>query len=698
MKRSPLALALVAALGAGTALAPVPALAQTDASTTVVPIRTGSSSIGGPFGVRLSVYDGRSFELFWNRIPNAVAYRVEVGDRTVQRSDAVSRYVSNVELSGGFDYTLSALDASGAAIEEQRFRVQPVSAAQLVAVGGDDTSGAGAAAPRNLSLRVYSSTAAELFWQPGASIDANEIRRDGVLIAELRGGGTNSYFDAAREPGRRYAYEVTSIDGGGRGSASVSEDGAGGAPNGPMTPVPPSSPGEGTIRTGSTSIGGVIPVRLDVYDAQSHELFWERVPGAFGYRLSRDGRLVREGSGISYYVSGLDGSGSFAYTLVAVDGLGEPLRRTDFTVSPSAATQLVASDGGTDEPTAPTDPSPTDPVAPVEGDESPFLPATLAAPLLAPIGPGSALSVANHETFVRAFYDIAVPRVLDNLLERVEALQVELREAAEGAASRFVAESVGPADGTAGEIVFACPDGGTVAATLDGAEPSTSRSSLRFDRCRIGSDTLSGVTREAPIENGIFAGFDSRAFGGYDNEVKLYPFTDSAVGLGEAGERFTVETGAGSATTLFGRVAEGSFAFPGRPALDSRRWRGNWQLQGSGGTLLVTDLYADNVRFAEGGEDGDRSKPYFVARGTVTNGREITAINQRDFTESRLSGGGVSGVEVFSDADGGVLDLVADSGFDDGEPETRVRIDTEGVILNRTLPEELEASPYLTGP
>ena len=716
MQRSPHALVLVAALGAGAALAPAPALAQAGgAPASAAPIRTGSSSIGGPFGVRLAVYDGRSFELFWNRIPNAVAYRVQVGDRTVQQSGAVSRYVSNVGLSGGFDYTLSALDRSGSAIRVQRFRVQPASAAQLVAVGDgasapgaspDPTQPSGANAPRNLSVQVYSSTAAELFWRPGAFVDANEVRRDGVLIAELGGGGVNSYFDGAREPGRSYTYEVTAIDGAGRGSASVSDGGLGGTPTDPVAPLPPLGPATDPIRTGSTSIGGAIPVRLDVYDARSYELFWERVPGAFGYRLSRDGRLVREGSGTSYYVTGVDGSASFAYTLVAVDGLGGALRRTDFTVSPSAAVQLVAAGDGPGAPTtptdpAPTDPSPTDPVAPVAGDESLFLPATLAAPLLAPIELGSALSVTNHETFVRAFYDIAVPRVLDNLLERLEGLQGELEDAVAGADSRFVAESVAPADGGTTQIVFACPDGGTVEAVLDdpAVDAADSRSRLRFGQCRIGDDTLSGTTGEAPIETGIFAGYDSRAFGGYDRAVLLYPFTDSVAGLGDGGDRFTVRSEAGLTTTVFGRVAERSSDFPGRPATDERRWRGNWQLRGpSGGTLLVTDLYADNVRREQDGRDGDTSKPYFVARGTVTNGREVTAINQRDFRESGMPGRGVSGFEVFSDAEGGIMDLAANSGFDGGGTRTSVRIDTDGVILNRTLPDELDATPYLTGP
>ena len=112
MIRSPITLALVAALGVGASLSPVPTFAQ-QASPSAASIRTGSSALDGAFGVRLAVYDRRSFEISWSRIPGAVTYRVRVGDRTVQENGAVSRYVANVDLSGGFDYSLTALGPLG---------------------------------------------------------------------------------------------------------------------------------------------------------------------------------------------------------------------------------------------------------------------------------------------------------------------------------------------------------------------------------------------------------------------------------------------------------------------------------------------------------------------------------------------------------------------------------------------------------
>ena len=390
MSRSPVALALVAALGSAAFLTPIPALAQQATPSASSPVRTGSSSIGGAFGVRLSVYDARSFELSWNRIPNAAVYRVQVGTRTVQENGATSRYVGNVDLSGGFDYTLTALDRSGTVLATQRFRVQPAQATQLVAAGGGTMTPAGPATPAapanptspstppaagtspptNLRLAVYSATAAELFWQPGTFVDRNEIRRDGVLIATLDGGALRSYFDASRQPGRSYVYEVTAINGAGPASATIGGTGGTGtptAPANPMAPVGPTNPAAGPIRTGASTIGGDIPVRLAVYDARSYELFWERVPGAATYRLSQSGQVVQESSGVSRFVTGVNGAASFAYTLVALDRSGDAIRSTSFTVSPSAAVQLALGGSGS----TPTNPG-TNPTSPPAVNDGPI--------------------------------------------------------------------------------------------------------------------------------------------------------------------------------------------------------------------------------------------------------------------------------------------------------------------------------------
>ena len=725
MQRSPLALVLAAALGVGASLQVAPALAQQGASTTVMPIRTGASSIGGTFGVRLAVYDRQSFEISWNRVPNAASYRVQVGDRTVQENGALSRYVSGVNLSGGFDYTLTALDRAGAALAVQRFRVQPASGTQLVALGGTGapttptvpatpTAPTSPAAPTTqttgpirtgtsdiggdfpVRLAVYDARSFELFWERVPNAVRYRLSRGGQVVQESDG---LSRYVAGIDGSASFAYTLVALDRSGtalrstsftvapRGAAQLVAGGGTGTPTGPATPATPATPTTGgPIRTGQTTLAGDISVRLAVYDARSYELFWARVPGAVRYRLSRDGAVVQESDAVSRFVAGADLTRRFGYALAALDRSGAALRTVRFTVAPRDAPQLVATGGGANIPTTPTTPT-----APGGTGDSPFLPAALAAPLLASIEPGSPLSVANHETFVRAFYDIAEPRVLGSLLRRTERLQAELRDAVAGADSRFVAESTTAAGGT----VFACPDGGTVEVAFEGAGTSAPRSTLDFRRCTIGDDTLSGITREG-LPDGRSVGTD-RTFGGYGFPVLLYPFNGEADGLGAEGERFTVETATGLTTTIFGRVRRFSGDIGGGVTFTSLNWRGNWRLARPGASLLVTNLYADSVRYSEGSDEGDRVKPYFVARGTVTNDREIEAINQSDFADFRRAGFGLSGDQVFRDAAGGIMNVIAGPDSETGEQRTRVRIDTDGVILNRALPAELAAERYLTG-
>ena len=185
--------------------------------------------------------------------------------------------------------------------------------------------------------------------------------------------------------------------------------------------------------------------------------------------------------------------------------------------------------------------------------------------------------------------------------------------------------------------------------------------------------------------------------GGFDYTLTALDRAGAAL----ATQRFRVQPA--SATQL---VVAGDAGTPSAPTsgatVNDGRCRGNWLLERGDARLLLTDLYADNADFTADGEDGDRVKPCFTASGTVTNGRRITSINQGDFVEVRQPGFGVAGQQVFSDAQGGVLDLTAGRsnllGPDPDPQATRVRIDTDGVVLNRTLPAALEATPFLIRP
>ena len=278
-----------------------------------------------PDNPQIQLYPGAGGEVFWQRSTDdrgVIGYEITRNGIDLGIRDVLSVYDPSLVPDTPYTFTIAAVDTAG-----QR------SAVATVSIGGDTVTSSGdpAIAPTNLSLQVYSSTAAELFWQPSTFIDRNEIRRDGVLITTRSGGATRSFYDDTREPGRTYTYEVTAFNGGGQGSATIGGN-----------DTPPTTDGE--IQTG---IGGDFLVQLAVYDAQSFELSWDRIAGAASYRLQRDGQTVQESDGISRYVAGIDTSATFNYTLAALDASGNVVLSTDFTVAPSGTPQLVATDSTT---------------------------------------------------------------------------------------------------------------------------------------------------------------------------------------------------------------------------------------------------------------------------------------------------------------------------------------------------------------
>lgn len=241
--RPALALALLAA-ATGSAFAQAATSTPGGATATAGPstdgpIRTGPSEIGGDIPVRLAVYDAQSFELSWERVPGATAYRLSRDGQVVQASNGVSRYLSGVDARASFRYALTALDRSGGTLATARFTVQPAAGVQLVAGAAAPTDPAapptGAVpAPTGVTARVYSSTAAELLWErapASARVVRTEVSRDGVRLGSAPG---NSFFDGSRDPARsRYAYELVAVAADGARSAPTTFPPGTGSPGGP---------------------------------------------------------------------------------------------------------------------------------------------------------------------------------------------------------------------------------------------------------------------------------------------------------------------------------------------------------------------------------------------------------------------------------------------------------------------------------
>lgn len=161
--------------------------------------------------------------------------------------------------------------------------------------GGDELK-SGLTTPRELRGAVYSSTSLELFWErqdPGVRF---EIRRDGSTTNITDG---VSYFESGLEPSRTYVYGVRAIarDGGRSDWA-------------PLTLSTRSAAG-GAVET-PQGLRGV------VYSDTALELYWERPPSAVSYEIRRDGEVIGQTSGVSYWQSGLSPATRYRYEVTAL--------------------------------------------------------------------------------------------------------------------------------------------------------------------------------------------------------------------------------------------------------------------------------------------------------------------------------------------------------------------------------------------
>ena len=242
-----------------------------------------------------------------------VGYAVTRDGTELGTFDALS-YV-DLDLVAGRDYryTVTAIDDAG-----QRSG----SAAITLSTPGNGTgpttpTAGGPAAPAELTGRVYSSTAAEIFWaRPSEAGLRHEVRRIGESGEVVITTDGRSYYDDALAAGREYRYEVVAIAPDGRRSEAS------------------------TITL--TTLGSAAPPaprRLTAtrYGAGNGEIFWSRaaVPG-LRYEVSRDGETLATVDGVSFYDDALEIGRSYRYEVVAIDRAG---RRS------SAASVTMDNDG-----------------------------------------------------------------------------------------------------------------------------------------------------------------------------------------------------------------------------------------------------------------------------------------------------------------------------------------------------------------
>ena len=208
---------------------------------------TSQPTAGGPAaptGLRASAYSGTAGEIFWQR-PTVAGLRYEVSrdGQTLKVLDGLS-YFDNA-LSPGRDYRYGVV-----AIDREGRRSAPASVtlrSQGTAPGGTASNpfapvsptapaptapsapsapaapapvAAAPASPAGLRGEIYSSRAAEIFWQrPAVAGLRYEVSRDGQTLKVLDG---LSYFDNAFPGGAGVTYAVVALDAQGRRSVPAS--------------------------------------------------------------------------------------------------------------------------------------------------------------------------------------------------------------------------------------------------------------------------------------------------------------------------------------------------------------------------------------------------------------------------------------------------------------------------------------------
>lgn len=251
--------------------------------------------------------------IFWNKVAGANAINVHFGNGDFIESlpgDATRWF----PFEGG-DYFLVATDNGP---------WQGWGRSEIVTVSGFGLDGLNP----NLFLNdlhsiVYSSTAAELFWQidEGVSYAGVDILRSDDLGAfEFFFTNGRSFFDSSLQPGTTYYYELIPVDEAGNlGEFSFVELTTPGEQVVPADLLPPDEPPPIDV--------DYIPLppenlRAEVYSTSAIELFWDHAADFAGnaiyYHVYQDGEDIGITSGASFFIEGLESGTSYDYTVEAV--------------------------------------------------------------------------------------------------------------------------------------------------------------------------------------------------------------------------------------------------------------------------------------------------------------------------------------------------------------------------------------------
>ena len=362
-----------------------------------------------PGNISFAVYSNKSAEVFWERATDndyVLEYEVQVNGEVVESKDSTSYYARTFFSGTDFTVGVTAIDNEGnrsvtetvsfvggdrSIVEEpiEEPTEQP-SFVETPATGSEPSS------PTNLRSAIYSRKTVELFWDRVQSATLQyEIFEDSELLDTTN--GTSSLLKDL-QGGTSYSFSVVAIDAdGNRSQASIIEVQTPGATQAsqpePVDPIAPTAPQNAV---------------LVVYSHSNAEIFWERAPAAAAIvnnEIHRDGVLVDETDGTSYYDGDRVAGVTYQYEITAINADGE--RSPTTVVGESSPTEPVTPEPVTPEPVTP-EPVTPEPVTPEPVTPEPVTPEPVTPEPVTPepVTPISAFTPEPTDIVdVDAFYD-----------------------------------------------------------------------------------------------------------------------------------------------------------------------------------------------------------------------------------------------------------------------------------------------------
>ena len=200
-------------------------------ATVSITVSTAANAVGGNVssnegpgtitGLRAIAYSSTAAEVFWDRSLNpGLLHEIAIDDEVVATIDGISYFTSSLLPGSVYSVSVTAIDRNGLRSPTAVIVIDTIGSTFPRPIGALD-SPILPPAPVNPRLVIYSSTAAELFWDRPPESDqivSVEVFRDGELIGSTSG---ISYFDDTRSPGDYPGYLLRSVRADGSRSETI---------------------------------------------------------------------------------------------------------------------------------------------------------------------------------------------------------------------------------------------------------------------------------------------------------------------------------------------------------------------------------------------------------------------------------------------------------------------------------------------